>query len=657
MSEKVATRLQQILDLVNKVKVLEDMTVSIIKHIEDIERLRQCVTQVKFKYFIGAAKKNVKPTEQEQIMEDGLEAPFRQGDVIRSVTDRNTEKSQIVKTSMKIGRLYGVKPKFIRMRIMHEILFYLVKDLPQAARNAVLFKARYSVSMYEIVSRLAFCGLVQFGPQKSKDKEQIFLYVNKTASLYDTSSSESGYNKVTDKEYPQIYFFFMSLADIESYWAQLHSISMKTKLNTRVPGQLVTYTDLSANPSLSKALDFRMPQEASSSDIPIPYKELNKMNRKVYLFKVKPFKPVRIENVHRQPVVDQFRTSKKNSRITRVIVKRIGAKTKVPFTKEEDRLLMMCKAGDMLLGMNSTSTTATVPYAALRDVMHRVSPERSTLAVNFLHPDKLPYTEKNLEEKSPIIFKEAVVDREIAKDCIKSIVLSSLLCPPSPASEMKRVQMISMRRKTKRFRTQIVWQIPYKLSNKYHYLLGAIYDCTTAIDAYQALKLLQQPNETRVIDWTPGLANSVKYGRLLGFSEFFSVWDKVRFKFNVPQSTIILNPDIEDHSALVNEIAVRYQIKIKRMPAFEEDIETPEASLDVDMEANDDTIDRLKSWVSDCMRVERRSPSPEFMVDERQSEGNSPRTTKNDEGDENPEQETIGVEEKTDEKTMKFDYD
>nr|CAH7736082.1 unnamed protein product [Callosobruchus chinensis] len=980
LSEKVATRLQLLLDLVNKVKVLDDMILNMVRHIEDIEvkadlkvlpvyvtiflqRLRQSVTQVKFKYFIGAAKKNVKPTEQEQITEEsGLEAPFRQGDVIRSVTEWNSLKrrnkkteNHVMKTSLKIARLYGSKPKFIRLRILHDILyyltyvykspkepigykevrelfrtycielsedeldrmppiyckelswrtfigplpehkgwpsgwtllldvimrlpvcmflklhsctvecpqlsdilnhpikrFYLVKDLSQAVRNAILFRGRYSASMYELVSRLAFCGLVQFGPQKSKDKEQIFIYVNRTASLYDTSSSETGYNKVTDKEYPQLIFHFNSLADIESYWAQLHCISMNTKLNTRVPGQLVTYTDLSANPSLRKALDFKMPHEAEqydNGDIPgdrrgaagldsslwchinrnwhfagrnkmtaldirmenenieksdssalIPFNQLNKINRKVYLLKVKPFKPIRIENKHGQSTINQFRTSKTNKLITRVvkprnnlkkkrayqdhidrlIVKQIGPKKRVKFSKEEDRLLTLCKAGDMLLGISSTSGYATVSYVTIRDIMHRVSPEsrnktcraldrriryhlRERISeenvwklkdvpeikkylmpfVNALNYPKgnrpkdqirnvyvtlmaymfqnqneiLNLIQENLEEKSTILFKEAVVDSDIAKDCIKSVVLASLFCSTSSVRlfkvyerysddlireavlEMKKAHMISNRRKTMQLRAQIVWQVPYKLSNKFHYLLGTIYDYTTAIDAYEALKLLEEPNETRIIDWTPGLANSIMYGRLLGFNEFFSMWDRVRFKFNVPESTIILNPDIEDHSALVNEIAVRFQIKIKRMlqekaepdpeeeeeeeidhqsthtdadyestqtkpaasqskfkPDFEEDIEAPEESLDVDMEANNDTIDRLKSWVSDCMKVERRSPSPEFMVDARQLQGNSSRTTNNDEGDENVEQQTISVEEKKNERSLKFDY-
>nr|CAI5861266.1 unnamed protein product [Callosobruchus analis] len=960
MSEKVANRLQLLLDLVNRVKVLPEMTVNMIRHIVDIEvkagetyrldrkslarllkrlvsggyikifrltiqsssakrtqlyachpsveptdaksamsaylmklfatlqRLRQFVTQVKFKYFIGTATKNVKPNERIE-EETGLEAPFRQGDVIRSVTEwKNLKRknkigeTQMVKTSIKVARMYGSKPKFIRMRIFHEILyyltyvnksskeplshkevrelfrsysielseeelermpriyckelswrtfistlpehkgwpsgwtllldvimrlpvcmfvkvhsctvecpqlfdilnhpikrFYLVKDLPQAARNAILFKLRYSGSMYEIVSRLAFCGLVQFGPQKSKDKEQIFIYVNRTASLYDTRSSEVGYNKVTDKLYPQMYFHFNSLADIESYWAQLLLISMNSKLNTRVPGQL------------------------SDSSVLIPFNQLNKVNRKVYLFKVKPFKPIRIDKKHSKSTLNEFRTSKTNKLVTRVlpkpkkqaqkkkriyqdhtdrlIVKKIGTKTRVKFSKEEDELLMLCKAGDMLLGMSNISGYTTVSYRTIRDIMHRVSPESrnktcsednvrklkdipeikkymmpfvnalnypkakrpkevqirdayvtlmayifqhqneilnliqgSAQAVNYLDPDNLPYTEENLENQSPIVFKEAEVDSDIAKDCVKSVVLASLLCATSPVRlfkvyerytdelihqavlEMRKAHMISNRRRTKELRTEIVYQIPYKLSNKFKYLLGAIYDFTTAIDAYQALKLLEEPNEKRIISWTHELANSVMYGRLLGFNEFFSIWDRVRFKFNIPENTVILNPDIKDHSALVNEIAVRYQIKIKRMvqeksepdpeeeeeeeidrqsthtdndyectqikpaatqsklkPAFDE---APEASLDIDMEANNDTIDKLKSWVSDCMKVERRSPSPEFMVDDRQLKANSPRTNDNELGDENKKQETISVEEKREERSIKLDY-
>ncbi|CAH1963347.1 unnamed protein product [Acanthoscelides obtectus] len=1038
LSDKVMARLQILLDFVNKVKVVDDMINNTVKHIEDIEvkaggtyrvdrkslqrllkrlvtegyikiyrltiqssnakrtqlyachpsvgptdsLLRQLISQVKFKYFVAGGKRNVKINikckEEPNLEEPILDAPFRQGDVVKSITEWNDLKrfkknrDVKIKFSQKVARQYGVKPKFIRMRILHELLyylsythealqepltqeqvkelfktycielteeelnqmppiycnelswrtfigplpdhkgwptgwvllldvimrlpvclflkmhsctiecpqlldiinhpikrFYLVKDLPTVARNAILFRGKYSSSIYDVVTRLAFCGLIQFGPQKSKDREQVFIYINRAASLLDTSSSESAYNKVTNKEYPQLNFHFNDLTDIESYWTKLHCISMSTKLNARVPGQLITYTDLSANHALKKTLEFKMPHETiqyDNGEIPgdrrgaagldsslwchiirnwywntgnkkkreafiqmdkekvekrdstvlVPFHQMDKKTRKVYLHNERPSPKISDNPKHNKEIeIGTFRTSKRVKQITRVIkprpcitkkqkgfdhidrmiTKRIGFKKKVTFTKEEDRLLMLCKAADMLLSLNSLTDLPMVSYSTVRDVIHRMcrdsrnkttrvivrrvrvyikpqlNPENirnlvdipeikkyvmpfvqslgnekdsrptdnhirivyitlvaymfqhqsevfscihgNTLNINHLHPNNLANTEKSLEEKSPIIFKEANTENDISRNSIKCVVLSSLLCATSPVllykvyecfpdelireavDELSKSQIISARKHRKKINAQIVWQIPYKLSNKFFFLLRTTYDPITANDAYQALQLLKVPNEKRIIDWTPKLASRIDYGRLLGFNEFFTVWDRLRFKFNIPESTVILNPDIEDHSDVVNEIAVRYQWKIKRMvqekaepdpdedeidqqsthtdsdyqfsqtqyaksqsktiTIIEDDMDVPETSLDGDI----DTIDRLKVWVSDCMKVERRSPSPEFFVDEGESERKSPATDDQDQEGRHPDREiSVGGEkryEKSD-KIFKFDY-
>ena len=44
--------------------------------------------------------------------------------------------------------------------------------------------------------RLAYIGVIQFGPQKLKEKDQVFLYVNKNTCLMDTTSSIPGYHQV-----------------------------------------------------------------------------------------------------------------------------------------------------------------------------------------------------------------------------------------------------------------------------------------------------------------------------------------------------------------------------------------------------------------------------------------------------------------------------
>ena len=73
---------------------------------------------------------------------------------------------------------------------------YLIRSLPSRIRSKLLDKRKYIFSIYEIATRLAYVGVVQFGPQKLKEKDQVFLYVNQRASLLDTVSSARGYHQV-----------------------------------------------------------------------------------------------------------------------------------------------------------------------------------------------------------------------------------------------------------------------------------------------------------------------------------------------------------------------------------------------------------------------------------------------------------------------------
>ena len=67
-------------------------------------------------------------------------------------------------------------------------------------RSKLLDRRKYIFSIYDDATRLAYVGVVQFGPQKLKEKDQVFLYVNQTASLLDTVSSARGYHQVKWKK-------------------------------------------------------------------------------------------------------------------------------------------------------------------------------------------------------------------------------------------------------------------------------------------------------------------------------------------------------------------------------------------------------------------------------------------------------------------------
>ena len=50
---------------------------------------------------------------------------------------------------------------------------YLIRTLPHSIRNKLLSQRKYIFSVHEVASRLAYIGVLQFGPQKLKEKDQV----------------------------------------------------------------------------------------------------------------------------------------------------------------------------------------------------------------------------------------------------------------------------------------------------------------------------------------------------------------------------------------------------------------------------------------------------------------------------------------------------
>ncbi|XP_057333470.1 general transcription factor 3C polypeptide 1 [Microplitis mediator] len=148
---------------------------------------------------------------------------------------------------------------------------YLMKDLPIFIRNALLMKRRYIYSIYETIQRLCYIGLLQFGPQKFKEKDQVFIYLNRRSELTDTTSSAPGYHKIEDKTYPVTAYTFDKLQAIENYWYDMWQICVCTRLGGRqaVEGTEITLEDLSKKPEMIQCLKPRLALEASTLDLGI----------------------------------------------------------------------------------------------------------------------------------------------------------------------------------------------------------------------------------------------------------------------------------------------------------------------------------------------------------------------------------------------------
>ncbi|XP_014229864.1 general transcription factor 3C polypeptide 1 [Trichogramma pretiosum] len=145
----------------------------------------------------------------------------------------------------------------------------LVKDVPTSLRDMLYFKRRYIFSIHELASRLCFIGLLQFGPQMLKEKDQVFVYLNQHSELLDTTSSAAGYHRVEDKPYPVTKFKFSSMAVVESYWYEMWNTCINTCLGGRsvVEGKDILLEDLSRKPEMLSSLKSRAPGEAEKHDI------------------------------------------------------------------------------------------------------------------------------------------------------------------------------------------------------------------------------------------------------------------------------------------------------------------------------------------------------------------------------------------------------
>ncbi|GFR05630.1 general transcription factor 3C polypeptide 1 [Trichonephila clavata] len=134
---------------------------------------------------------------------------------------------------------------------------YLIKFLPQNLRNSLLNNRKYLFSTNDVIKVLGYMGLVSVGPQVGKQKDQIFLYVHKRASIKDTTISPTGYLHIsTDINYEVKSYIFEHEEDVETFWIDLESISFHTPLGkySSAVGKTISITEASFKPELVGAI-------------------------------------------------------------------------------------------------------------------------------------------------------------------------------------------------------------------------------------------------------------------------------------------------------------------------------------------------------------------------------------------------------------------
>lgn len=147
---------------------------------------------------------------------------------------------------------------------------YLIRMLPETIRNRLLYKRKYIFSVNEVACNLAHMGLVQFGPQLMKEKDQVFVYVNSKAGLVDTRLCQVSYNKVVpppDLKLPKTVHTFTAMEEVEKFWIQIFTVAMDTPLGKHGSDEEASAVEKRKCPQLMACLAPQTPETAVSRDV------------------------------------------------------------------------------------------------------------------------------------------------------------------------------------------------------------------------------------------------------------------------------------------------------------------------------------------------------------------------------------------------------
>ncbi|GFG28372.1 hypothetical protein Cfor_01748 [Coptotermes formosanus] len=154
--------------------------------------------------------------------------------------------------------------------LMHPIRrHYLIRHLPSHLRNILIIARRYIYGIHEVMQRLCYVGLIQFGPQRLKEKDQVFVFLNRKATLLDTTPSRPGYHQVSeDMTYTEHKYEFHTLDDVDKYWYEMWNFCIHTQLGGRmcVTGKDIVLEVLQNKQVMIEAIQPRLPEEAAMLD-------------------------------------------------------------------------------------------------------------------------------------------------------------------------------------------------------------------------------------------------------------------------------------------------------------------------------------------------------------------------------------------------------
>ncbi|XP_075421374.1 general transcription factor 3C polypeptide 1 isoform X2 [Ascaphus truei] len=132
---------------------------------------------------------------------------------------------QIVQVSYKVENLED----FLNHPIKKHTL---IRYLPRPIRQQLLYKRRYIFSVFTSLQKLSCMGLVQFGPsERFQDRDQIFVYLKKKATIVDTTACDPHYNLAQGSHpFEKRFYNLITFQDVENFWFDLHFVCLNTPL-------------------------------------------------------------------------------------------------------------------------------------------------------------------------------------------------------------------------------------------------------------------------------------------------------------------------------------------------------------------------------------------------------------------------------------------
>uniref|UniRef100_A0AAQ4P112 B-block binding subunit of TFIIIC domain-containing protein n=1 Tax=Gasterosteus aculeatus aculeatus TaxID=481459 RepID=A0AAQ4P112_GASAC len=123
---------------------------------------------------------------------------------------------------------------------------HLIRALPARMKRQLLYKRRYIFSFHVNLQKLVYMGLLLFGPvEKFTDKDQVFVYLRRHATIVDTTSADPHYWLVTEspeKPFERRRYTFNTSEDVENYWFDLMCVCLNTPLGTSAHTHTHTHT-------------------------------------------------------------------------------------------------------------------------------------------------------------------------------------------------------------------------------------------------------------------------------------------------------------------------------------------------------------------------------------------------------------------------------